>query len=102
MSDFIDALFESASDEQLAVLARRLVPYLAPVLQAQAPVAHEWLDSAGAAEYLGMHRDTVNRLAAQGQLPSSQDGPNTKRWFQRDELDSWRRLGSSAQVRRIK
>lgn len=34
----------------------------------------EWLDSAGAAELLGMHRRTVAKLAASGELLSSRIG----------------------------
>jgi excisionase family DNA binding protein len=53
--------------------------------------ASEWLDARGAAEYLGVHRDTLRKLAAQRAIPTHQDGPGCKLYFRRDELDEWRR-----------
>jgi len=50
-----------------------------------------WLDARGAAAYLGMHRDTLRKLAARRSIPSHQDGPRCKLYFRRDELDEWRR-----------
>jgi excisionase family DNA binding protein len=50
-----------------------------------------WLDARGAAEYLGVHRDTLRKLAAQRAIPTHQDGPGCKLYFRRDELDEWRR-----------
>jgi len=50
-----------------------------------------WLDARGAAEYLGLHRDTLRKLAAQRAIPTHQDGPRCKLYFRRDELDEWRR-----------
>lgn len=37
--------------------------------------ASERLDARGAAEYLGVHRDTLRKLAAQRAIPTHQDGP---------------------------
>lgn len=51
----------------------------------------EWFDARGAADYLGMHRDTLRKLAAQRAIPAHQDGPRCKLYFHRDELDEWRR-----------
>jgi excisionase family DNA binding protein len=53
----------------------------------------EWLDSRGAAEYLGVHRDTLRKLAAERTIPSHQDGPGCKLFFKRPDLDEWRRAG---------
>jgi excisionase family DNA binding protein len=53
--------------------------------------ACDWMDARGAAEYLGLHRDTVRKLAAQRAIPAHQDGPRCKLYFRRDELDHWRR-----------
>jgi|SRR5579884_823963 len=50
----------------------------------------EWMDARGAAEYLGIHRDTLRKLAAQRSIPSHQDGPRCKLYFRREELDNWR------------
>lgn len=53
-------------------------------------IASDWFDARGAAEYLGVHRDTVRKLAAQRAIPAHQDGPRCKLYFRRDELDAWR------------
>jgi excisionase family DNA binding protein len=53
--------------------------------------ASAWLDARGAAEYLGIHRDTLRKLAAQRAIPTHQDGPGCKLYFRRHELDEWRR-----------
>jgi excisionase family DNA binding protein len=53
----------------------------------------EWLDSRQAAEYLGLHRDTLRRLAAADAIPSEQDGRGCKLFFRRTALDEWRRSG---------
>lgn len=50
-----------------------------------------WLDARSAAQYLGVHRDTLRKLAAQRAIPTHQDGPGCKLYFRRDELDEWRR-----------
>ena len=52
--------------------------------------ASVWLDARSAAEYLGIHRDTLRKLAAQRAIPNHQDGPGCKHYFLRDELDEWR------------
>jgi excisionase family DNA binding protein len=53
----------------------------------------EWLDSRGAAEYLGVHRDTLRKLAAERTIPAHQDGRGCKLFFRRSDLDEWRRSG---------
>ena len=53
----------------------------------------EWLDSRHAADYLGVHRDTLRKLAAERTIPSEQDGPGCKLYFRRSELDAWRAGG---------
>jgi excisionase family DNA binding protein len=53
--------------------------------------ANAWLDARSAAEYLGLHRDTLRKLAAQRAIPTHQVGPGCKLYFRRDELDEWRR-----------
>jgi excisionase family DNA binding protein len=52
-----------------------------------------WMDSRAAADYLGVHRDTLRKLAAAGVLPSEQDGPACKRYFNKAALDRWRESG---------
>lgn len=51
----------------------------------------EWMDARAAAVYLGIHRDTLRKLAAERAVPVHQDGPGCKLYFRRDELDCWRR-----------
>lgn len=53
----------------------------------------EWYDSRHAAEYLGVHRDTLRKLAAERTIPAEQDGPGCKLYFRRSDLDTWRRSG---------
>ena len=53
--------------------------------------ADEWMDARRAAAHLGIHRDTLRKLAAQRAIPVHQDGPRCKLYFRRDELDDWRR-----------
>jgi excisionase family DNA binding protein len=53
----------------------------------------EWFDSAQAAEYLGLHRDTLRRLAAARAIPTEQDGRGCKLFFRRSALDGWRQSG---------
>lgn len=39
---------------------------------------------------VGVHRDTVRRLAAERTVPSEQEGPGCKLFFRRGDLDEWR------------
>src|SRR5579875_2847737 len=57
----------------------------------------DWMDARAAADYLGIHRDTLRKLAAERAVPVHQDAPGCKLYFRRDELDQWRR--SSQAVR---
>jgi excisionase family DNA binding protein len=62
----------------------------------------DWMDARGAAEYLGVHRDTVRKLAAQRAIPAHQDGPRCKLYFRRDELDDWRRSARPMRTPRLR
>jgi excisionase family DNA binding protein len=55
--------------------------------------AAEWLDSRSAAEYLGVHRDTLRKVAAERAIPVHQDGRGCKLFFRRSDLDEWRERG---------
>lgn len=50
----------------------------------------EWMDSRRAAEYLGIGRDSLRRLAAEGSIPTEQAGVGCKLFFRRSDLDAWR------------
>lgn len=74
-------------------LAEHMAAALAERLGADEPDGDDWLDSRHAAEYLGVHRDTLRKLAAERAIPSEQDGPGCKLYFRRSDLDAWRRGG---------
>jgi excisionase family DNA binding protein len=79
-------------DEILDRLANLVVDRLMERTQAQSREhGSAWLDARSAAQYLGVHRDTLRKLAAQRAIPTHQDGPGRKLYFRRDELDEWRR-----------
>jgi excisionase family DNA binding protein len=80
-------------DELLGHLADLVAERLAVRLVPDMPTADEWLDTRGAAEYLGVHRDTVRRLAAERAVPSEQEGAGCKIYFRRRDLDTWRCSG---------
>jgi excisionase family DNA binding protein len=73
-----------------------LAERVAERLQVEPGVEDEWLDTRAAALHLGVHRDTIRRLAAERAFPSEQDGPGCKLFFRRSDLDAWRRTGRSA------
>lgn len=52
-----------------------------------------WLDVAAAADYIGMHKDTLRKAARARRIPFEQDGPGCKLYFRRPDLDRWRRDG---------
>src|SRR5437763_1410004 len=81
-------LVERLADDLVDRVAARLADDLA------APGAHdEWLGLAGAAEYVGLHRDTVRKRAKAGLIPCEQDGPGCRIYFRRSALDAWRERG---------
>ena len=51
----------------------------------------DWMDAREAATHLGVHRDTLRKLAVQRAVPVHQDGAGCKLYFRRDELDDRRR-----------
>lgn len=84
-SSIIDQLLDHIADRLAAVTTDRLV------VSDNRP--DEWFDSRHAAEYLGLHRDTLRKLAAERAIPSEQDGPGCKLYFRRSDLDDWRNGG---------
>ena len=84
-------------DGLMTVIADRIAEAITARLASSVQdVAPEWLDSRGAAEYLGLHRDTLRKLAAERAIPAEQDGPGCKLFFLRTDLDEWRRAGGKA------
>ena len=84
-SSILDQLVDHIADRLAAVITERLV------VSDNRP--DEWFDSRHAAEYLGVHRDTLRKLAAERTIPSEQDGPGCKLYFRRSDLDVWRHGG---------
>ncbi len=80
------SLAVTLSEQQLDELAHRIAAHV------RLPETSEdrWLDTREAATYLGMHRDTIRRLAAERALPFEQDGPGCKLYVKRSALDAWR------------
>jgi excisionase family DNA binding protein len=82
----IDLLIDCLVDRVAAAVVARLA-------NNGADPADEWFDSAQASEYLGLHRDTLRRLAAARAIPTEQDGRGCKLFFRRSALDDWRQSG---------
>lgn len=85
-ASFIDSVLDRLADRLAAAVVARLGTD-------QVAQQDEWLDSRQAAHYLGLHRDTLRRLAAARAIPSEQDGRGCKLFFRRVALDEWRRSG---------
>ena len=77
-------------DQLLGQLADLVAERLVTRLATPAGLADEWLDTRDAADHLGVHRDTIRRLAAERAVPSEQEGPGCKLYFRRSDLDAWR------------
>jgi excisionase family DNA binding protein len=91
------AVGPSVLDALLADLAERVAVAVAAQLRpAQTSAFAEWLDSREAAEYLGLHRDTLRKLAAERAIQAHQEGPGCKLFFRRSDLDEWRKSGGRA------
>ncbi len=78
-------------DVLLGRLADLVVERLTERSQTESEPVEEWMDTRRAAVYLGVHRDTIRKLAAERSIATHQDGPGCKLSFRRDELDEWRR-----------
>ena len=91
----------SLIEEFIGQLAERVAVRLAEETISRATSTAEWLDSRHAAEYLGVHRDTLRKLAGERGIPSEQDGPGCKLWFRRSDLDAWRQGGGRPRHRAL-
>ena len=85
----VGALDDPALDQLADLLAARLA---ARIKTDEQPSA-EWLDAAGAAAHLGLTRHALHKLTAARAIPFEQEAPGCKLWFQRTDLDHWRRNG---------
>jgi hypothetical protein len=86
-----DVLLEELDGEELDHLADLLAPRIAVRIERAAPAADVWIDSIGAASYLGISKNALHKLTAARAIPFGQDGPGCKCWFQRSDLDAYRR-----------
>lgn len=85
-------------DELLAHIAEIVAAKVIDRLARQETAADEWLDTRGAAKYLGIHRDSLRRLAAERVISAEQAGAGCKLFFRRSDLDAWRRRGPAPLV----
>jgi excisionase family DNA binding protein len=82
-------------DDLLAQLADLVADRIAVRLAGpRASGKDEWLDTRRAAEYLGIHRDSLRRLAAERAIPTEQAATGCKLYFKRSDLDAWRCSGA--------
>lgn len=84
-----EAFIASLTEAELGMLALRLRPYW-DAGEPRSVALSGWMDSAAAAEYLGMSRSSLHKLTARRAIPSHQEAPGCKHWFLRAELDRWR------------
>jgi excisionase family DNA binding protein len=77
----------------VAQLAEQVAARIAEQLSGPTEATDEWFDSRHAAEYLGVHRDTLRKLAAERAIRSEQDSPGCKLYFRKSDLDAWRQSG---------
>jgi hypothetical protein len=91
MSDLAAALLDALDAEALDRLAEQLAPRLAARLAADAPEPDRWLDTRGAAAYIGRSPSAVHKLTAGREIPFSQAGPGARCYFRRHDLDAWMR-----------
>lgn len=101
VSEHAPTIFRSSAvarvgvDELIDWLAERVAEAIAARLRVESTHQRgaDWLDSRRAAQYLGLHRDTLRRLAAERAIPAEQEAPGCKLYFRRAALDDWRRSG---------
>jgi excisionase family DNA binding protein len=86
-------------DQLLQQLAEYVAERVAERLVTPRRERDEWLDTRRAAEYLGIGRDSLRRLAAERVIPTEQAGVGCKLYFRRSDLDSWRCSGSMSVIR---
>jgi hypothetical protein len=82
-----DLVVDQVVGQLAELVAERVAARLA---EPQRHRADEWLDSRRAAEDLGIGRDSLRRLAAEGSIPTEQAGVGCKLFFRRSDLDAWR------------
>jgi excisionase family DNA binding protein len=88
----LDEMMTALVKEVAAELRSEVVLAIRSELGAgDAPSQRRWLNTKEAAEYLGVHPDTLGKAASRGEIESEQEKPGAKRWFEPQVLDAWRR-----------
>jgi len=88
-----DSVLDAVLDQIAERVAQRLAALIDRSSTTESDGGDEWFDSRHAADYLGIHRDTLRKLAAERAIPSEQERPNCKVYFRRTDLDAWRLAG---------
>lgn len=84
----IDVWFAELTPDDLDDLEQLLAARRQPT--GTATTADGWMDSARAAEYLGISKASLHKLTATRTIQFEQDAPGCKCWFQRSSLDAYR------------
>jgi excisionase family DNA binding protein len=84
-STLIVALDEESVDALALAVARRVAELIPD------PAEDGWLDGYTAANYLGIPYSTFKKLTAAGRLEGCQDTEGGRFYYQRADLDAWRR-----------
>ena len=87
--------FEEMLSQLADLVAARVIEKL---VRADNAPDDDWLDTRDASEYLGIHRDSLRRLAAERAIPAEQAGAGCKLFFRRSDLDAWRRRASASVI----
>lgn len=93
-----DGAASTLFDLPLSLLLDELADRLADRIACKEGSSQEpdrWLSTEEAAKHLGMHPDTLRRLAGERRIPFQQDGPNCKMHFRLSTVDEWRAAGGS-------
>ena len=76
------------TDAQLTAIADRVADRVST--RAPEPLEDSWFDTRSGAAYLGVHPDSLRKLASARRLPCEQAGPGCKLYFRRSALDELR------------
>lgn len=87
MTSLARALLAELDAGALDELAALLEPRLRRLAE---PAGNGWLDTRGAAAYLGLSKPALHRLTSERRVPFSQDSPGARCYFRRSDLDDWR------------
>lgn len=90
VSDVSPSTVPVGVEELVSLLADRIAERLLARLRRDEAGSEKWLTCAAAAEYLGVHPDTLRKAARAGHIRFEQDGPGCRMFFRREDLDESR------------